>query len=101
MIIFTNSKHEEQCPVCGFKMSDLLSYQKMGCNFCYLFLSEDSKKLIRAVQDDATVHVGKKPQEQQKLLKQFFDYIIDEEMKTGDSNSSDCKKLKKLLNDYF
>jgi len=101
MYIFSTENSNNGCPVCGFKINDLYTTQKMGCSFCYLFLSNESEILLKNLQDGKTKHKGKRPKSKTKLLKQFFNYIIEEEIKTGDSNSEDCKNLKSLINDYF
>jgi len=101
MYIFSTDNLNHGCPVCGFKISDLYTNQKLGCSFCYLFLSNESEIILKNVQSGSTKHIGKKPKSKTKLLKQFFNHIIDEEVKTGDSNSEDCKKLKVLINSYF
>lgn len=101
MFIFTNKGHEEQCPICNFKMSDFLVHQRLGCSFCYLFLRKGMKNLISAVQDQKTQHVGKVARSTSNLLKQFFDYVIEKEILSGESDKEDCIKLKKILSDYF
>jgi protein-arginine kinase activator protein McsA len=101
MYIFSTNSIEAGCPVCGFKISDLYSTQKFGCNFCYLFLDRESEIILKNLQDGSTKHVGKRPKNKKKLLKEFFDYIIKKEIESEDSNSDDCRKLQKLLTDYF
>ena len=101
MFIFTNKGHEEHCPICNFKMSDFLIHQRIGCSFCYLFLSKGMKNLVSAVQDEKTQHVGKVARSTSNLLKQFFDFIIDEEIKSEKSDEKDCIALKKILSEYF
>lgn len=71
----------------------------MGCNFCYLFLENEAKTLLKSYHGSSK-HIGKKIKKK-NLLKEFFEYAIKEEMDSGDSNSEDCKNLIKLLRDYF
>ena len=101
MYIFSNKGHEEECPVCKFKLSDFIAHQRIGCSFCYIFLKKGLKNLISAVQDESDKHLGKKTEVSPHLLLQFFHYVIDLEIQSGDSNQNDCEELKKLLNRQF
>jgi len=101
MYIFSTNGTQSSCPVCGFKISDLYSTQKMGCSFCYLFLDKESEIILKNLQDKNVKHRGRKPRNPNKLLHQFFEYAITQEKETGDSNSKDCDALLKILNDYF
>jgi len=101
MYIFSTDNFNNGCPVCGFKITDLYTTQKLGCSFCYLFLSHESEILLKNLQDGSIKHKGKKPKSKKRLLKQFFNHIIEQEIKTGDSNSEDCRNLRSIINDYF
>lgn len=101
MYIFSNKGHEEECPVCKFRLSDFIAHQRIGCSFCYIFLRKGLKNLISAVQDENNLHKGKKPEVSPHLLLQFFNYVIDLEIENGDSDVDDCRELKNLLSRQF
>lgn len=101
MYIFSNKGQEESCPVCGFRLSDFIAHQRIGCSFCYIFLKKGLKNLISAVQDENTKHAGKNTAVSPHLLLQFFHYVIDLEMKNKNANVEDCQQLKDLLSRQF
>ena len=101
MYIFSTKGEEDKCPVCGFKMSHFLFEQRIGCSFCYLFLDKGLVNLIMSVQDGSSKHEGKKNSNPRSLLKEFFFYIIDQEIDKKNNNEQTCKELKTILKDYF
>jgi len=101
MYIFSTKGHEDCCPVCGFKMSDFIIHQRIGCSFCYLFLPKGSKNLISAVQDENQQHIGKRNRVPNSLIKQFLDFAIDKEIEKNPESEQPCIELKAILNDYF
>lgn len=101
MYIFSTKGHEDKCPVCKFKVSDFLLVQRVGCSFCYLFLSKALKNLIVAVQDEQELHVGKFAKNSPNLLYQFFCHVLDEEAKKDREKKEDCQTIKKILEPYF
>lgn len=101
MYIFSTKGHENSCPVCGFKMSEFLIHQRLGCSFCYIFLPKQIKTLVRSVQDGAEVHEGKKNSRYNTLMQQFFKYVISNASKENPDNSEDYKHLQKILDNYF
>lgn len=101
MYIFSTKGHEDCCPVCGFKMSDFIILQRMGCSFCYLFLPKGSKNLICAVQDENQKHVGKRNRIPNSLIKEFLNFAIDKEIEKNPESEQTCVELKAILDDYF
>jgi len=101
MYIFSTKGHEDCCPVCGFKMSDFLIMQRMGCSFCYLFLPKGTKNLVSAVQDENIHHEGKRNRIPNSLIKEFLNYAINKEIEENPSLEETCSELKSILNDYF
>jgi protein-arginine kinase activator protein McsA len=101
MFIFSTKGHEDSCPVCGFKMSDFIVNQRIGCSFCYLFLPKATKNLVRAVQDDSVEHFGKRNSIRNSLMRNFLFYAIDKEAKENPELEQDCIELKYILDDYF
>jgi protein-arginine kinase activator protein McsA len=101
MFIFSTKGYEDSCPVCGFKMSDFIVQQRMGCSFCYLFLPKASKNLVQAVQDGNTIHDGKRNGITNSLIRNFLMYAIDQEIKKNPEEENTCEELKAILDDYF
>lgn len=101
MYIFSTKGHENSCPVCGFKMSEFLSHQRLGCSFCYIFLPKQIKTLVRSVQDGAYIHNGKKNSRYNSLMQQFFQHVTSNAAKENPENLEDYQYLQKLLDTYF
>jgi protein-arginine kinase activator protein McsA len=87
------------CRVCGMKPEDFISSQKLGCEFCYLFLEKELKILIKNVQDDAEKHVGKRSNS--NTLYNFFVYVLEERMKSNPEDAQVCEEILELVADYF
>lgn len=92
---------EAMCAVCKTDLNEITSGKRVGCEFCYLFMSEKMRSLIKKVQDGATKHVGKKPQCKDKLLQKFFNYAIKKYADEHPEETKTCDDLKKLLTRYF
>lgn len=101
MYIFSTKGEEDKCPVCGFKVSHFLFEQRIGCSFCYLFLGKALANLIMSVQDGSLKHIGKVNSKKKSLLRDFFFYAIDKEIKKNESKKKTCDELKNILEDYF
>jgi protein-arginine kinase activator protein McsA len=93
--------NNNSCCRCGSKLKDLAKDKRLGCEYCYLFMSRQLKTLIDKVQDGNTKHTGKKPTDKTKLLQQFFNQIIQEYAEKNQKDVKTCEKLQKLLARYF
>ena len=87
------------CRVCGMKPHDFISSQKLGCEFCYLFLEKELKTLMPSIQDGAVKHIGKKCGSD--TLYNFFVYILEERSKTNPEDAISCEEILELVADYF
>lgn len=93
--------NNNSCCRCGTKLKDLVKNKRLGCEYCYLFMSQQLKTLMDKVQDGSTKHVGKGPVKKPKLLQQFFNQIIQEHAEKNLLDTVACEKLKKMLSRYF
>lgn len=92
---------ENCCAVCKSTYKDIKNSQKLGCEFCYLFMSDKIQKVIQKVQNQATKHVGKKPSDKTKLLQKFLNFTLEKHKNENPEDAKKCDKIKNILAGYF
>ncbi len=90
-------KTQTCCMHCNITFEEIITTQKVGCPYCYLFI-KDLDKVVHAAQDKNIKHKGKKSK---SLLLHFFEDIISSYIKNNTETEHDCEKLKKYLQELF
>lgn len=90
-------KLESQCLNCKITFEEIVTSQKVGCPYCYLFI-KDLDKVVNSAQNNNVKHQGKKSK---NLLFYFFQDIISKYEKENPESSKDCELLEKYIEDLF